>query len=146
MPWEPGPSLGFTTGVPWLPVGANHEAADTVALQRGDLRSTLERTRELLAVRRGLEALTGDAPTNWLLDEGPVIALERGEEVLVALHVGDGEGPAQLVLPEDAELLYCTDQRTVLIAGELTLPEDAAAIVGLEPRLADADIDEEVTT
>ncbi|MEX2549414.1 MAG: alpha-amylase family glycosyl hydrolase [Nitriliruptoraceae bacterium] len=146
MPWEPGPSLGFTTGVPWLPVGANHVAADTVALQRGDPRSPLERTRELLAVRRGLEALTGDAPITWLLDEGPVIAVERGDQVLVALHVGDGEGPARLVLPEDAELLYCTDPTTILIAGELTLPEDAAAIVGLEPRADAADIDEEVAT
>ncbi len=145
MPWEPGPSLGFTTGVPWLPVGANHGATDTVAMQRGDPTSPLERTRALLAARRELDALTGDAPITWLLDEGPVIALERGDDVLVALHVGDGEGPAQLVLPEESELVYWTDPATILIAGELTLPEDAAVIVALEPRPESAD-DEEVVT
>ncbi len=145
MPWEPGPSLGFTTGTPWLPVGANHLPADTVAAQRGDLTSPLERTRALLAVRRELDALTGDAPATWLLDDGPVIAVERGDDVLVALHVGDGEGPAQLVLPEESELVYWTDPTTVLIAGELTLPEDAAVIVALEPRAETADGEESPT-
>jgi uncharacterized lipoprotein YbaY len=67
--------------------------------------------------------------------------IERGEEVLVALHVGDGEGPATLVLPETARVAYATDDATVLIDGELTLPEDAAVIVVL-----DAGIDEEGPT
>ncbi len=146
MPWEAGPSLGFTTGVPWLPVGANHRATDTVAMQRGDPTSPLERTRALLAARRELAALSGDSSLTWLLDEGPVIALERGDDVLVALHVGDGEGPAQLVLPEESELVYWTDPETLLIAGELTLPEDAAVIVALEPRTESADDEEEDLT
>ncbi len=133
MLWEPGEGFGFTTGTPWLPFGANHDASQSVAAQTADPTSPLERTRALLHARRALPALHGRTSTAWVLDDGPVIALERGEEVLVALHVGDGDGPATLVLPEQARLAFATDDRTVLIDGELTLPEDAAVIVELEP-------------
>ncbi len=138
MPWEPGPGFGFTTGTPWLPFGGNRRDEHTVAAQLGDPGSHLERTRTLLAVRRSLPALTDGAPIEWLLDEGPVIAYERGGEVLVALHVGDGEGPATLVLPEDAELLHATDDGSTLVDGELLLAEDATAIVALSAGVAAA--------
>ena len=136
MPWEPGPALGFTLGTPWLPVGSNRGPADTAAAQQGDPGSHLERTRELLATRGRLPALTGHAPLEWVVDEGPVVAVTRGDEVLVALHVGDGEGDAQLVLPEEARLCYATDPRAFLVDGELTLPEDAAVIVALDEETA----------
>lgn len=133
MPWQPGTGHGFTTGAPWLPFGANHDDRHSVAAQLGDPTSSLERTRALLEARRGLPVLHGTAPATWLTDDGPVLLLQRGDEVLVALHVGDGEGPASLVLPETARVAYASDDTTVLIDGELTLPEDAAVLVVLEP-------------
>jgi alpha-glucosidase len=146
MPWEPGEGYGFTTGTPWLPFGANRDDTRTVAAQHADPTSPLERTRALLHVRRALPALHGPTTTTSLLDDGPLIAIERGEEVLVALHVGDGEGEATIVLPEDARIAYATDDATVLIDGELTLPEDAAVIVVLEPAAgSEAAPDEEGT-
>jgi len=141
MLWEPGEGYGFTTGTPWLPFGANHDGRHSVAAQVGDPTSPLERTRALLHTRRALPALHGPSSATWLTDDGPVLIVERGEEVLVALHVGDGEGPATLVLPETAQLAFATDDATVLIDGELTLPEDAAVLVVL-----DQDLDEEGTT
>jgi alpha-glucosidase len=141
MLWEPGPGHGFTTGTPWLPFGANHDGRQSVAAQVADPTSPLERTRALLHARRALTALRGPSPARWLSDDGPVLMVERGEEVLIALHVGDGEGPAMLVLPETARIAYATDDATVMIHGELTLPEDAAVIVVL-----DAAIDEEGPT
>jgi alpha-glucosidase len=132
MPWDDGPSLGFTAGTPWLPVGANRRAEQTVAAQLGDPRSPLERTRRLLEARRGLPALTGDGPLEWVTEDGPVVAVTRDDAVLVALHVADGDGDAELVLPEDARLVYATDDLTRLVAGTLTLPEDAAVIVVLD--------------
>ena len=134
MLWEPGESFGFSTGPPWLPVGANRDAGQTVAAQLGDPASHLERTRALLQLRRELPALTGDTELVWITDQGPVLVVERGGEVLVALHVGDGDGDAELVLPAEAELAYATDAATVLHDGTLTLPEDAAAIVLLDPQ------------
>lgn len=132
MPWDDSPNLGFTSGTPWLPVGANRGVERTVAAQLGAPTSQLERTRSLLEVRRSLPALTGDTPLEWVTEDGPVVALTRDDAVLVALHVGDGEGDAELVLPEEARLAYATDDATRLVAGILVLPEDAAAIVVLD--------------
>ncbi len=146
MPWRPGEHLGFTTGRPWLALGANHTAEHTVEAQLGDPGSHLERTRRLLAVRRTLPALTDGSPTEWVVDEGPVVVIERGGEVLVALHVGDGQGPAGLVLPEDSRLAYASDDSVTLIDDELVLPEDTAAIVELDAADGppdDAPLDEE---
>jgi alpha-glucosidase len=145
MPWDAGPGVGFTTGTPWLPVGANRHAGQTVAAQLGDPSSQLERTRRLLEVRRALPALTGDGPLEWVTDDGAVLALVRDDRVLVALHVGDGEGDAALVLPEEARLVYTTDDAARLVDGTLTLPEDAAVIVVLDAEdalalLGDADV------
>ncbi len=133
MPWEPGPGFGFTTGEPWLPFGSNRTDETTVAAQLGFPGSHLERTRELLATRRRLSALTNGSPTEWITDEGPVVVIERGEEVLVALHVGDGDGPAELVLPEGCRLAFATMAEVELIGDTLYLPEDSAAIIELEP-------------
>ena len=133
IPWSPGPHLGFTTGEPWLPLGRNRTVADTVEAQLGDPDSMLERTRRLLATRRALPALTDGSAIEWVLEDGPVIAVERGGEILICLHVGDGQGPAGLQLPDDCRLAYASDDHVALVDGELLLPEDAAAIVELAP-------------
>ncbi|MFP4148359.1 MAG: alpha-amylase family glycosyl hydrolase [Nitriliruptoraceae bacterium] len=132
MPWTDGPGLGFTTGEPWLPIGRPSDTDRTVAAQLGDPTSQLERTRRLLEVRRGLPALTGDTPLEWVTEAGPVVAVTRDDAVLAALHVADGEGEAVLELPETARLVYATDDATRLVDGVLTLPEDAAVLVVLD--------------
>ncbi len=139
MPWAPGEGLGFTTGTPWLPFGTNRTDADTVAVQQGDPGSQLEATRRLLTTRRRLTRLTDGSPTAWVIDDGPIVAIERGGEVLVVLHVGDGDGDARLVLPEGCRLAFGTDPGVVLVDDELILPEDAAAIVELDPDEPDLD-------
>jgi alpha-glucosidase len=139
MPWEPGPGFGFTTGEPWLPFGSNRTAETTVAAQLGFPGSHLERTRELLAVRRQLAPLTDGSETAWITDEGPVVVIERGEQVLVALHVGDGDGPAELVLPGGCRLAFATSAEVELIVDTLYLPEDSAAIIELDPEEDDED-------
>lgn len=137
MPWEPGPGFGFTTGEPWLPFGSNRTDDTTVTAQLGFPGSHLERTRELLVTRRRLSALTDGSSTVWITDEGPVVVIERDEEVLVALHVGDGDGPAELVLPEGCRLAFRTMAEVELIGDTLYLPEDSAAIIELEPDIED---------
>jgi alpha-glucosidase len=56
MPWDGGPTGGFTTGRPWLRLGADREIRN-VAAQRADPDSVLSTYRRLLATRRTLEAL-----------------------------------------------------------------------------------------
>ncbi|MFA9432623.1 alpha-amylase family glycosyl hydrolase [Egicoccus sp. AB-alg2] len=140
MLWEPGPGYGFTTGTPWLPFGANRRPEDTVAAQQGVPGSPLERTRELLRVRRSLPALRGGAGSRWLTDAGPVVAIERvlpaagdGGRVVAALHVGDGDpdAVADLQLPGAGRLVYTSADGASLDGTVLHLPADTAAIVEL---------------
>jgi alpha-glucosidase len=89
MPWAPGPNLGFSTADrTWLPVG--HGEADTVAMQRRDPASHLNRVRELLALRRTLTERHSH-PVEWI--EGPDIVGYRRGDLIFALHVGDGTRP-----------------------------------------------------
>ncbi len=56
MPWNDGPSLGFSAGTPWLPAAPEH-AALTVEAQEADPDSTLALARRLIALKRGTPAL-----------------------------------------------------------------------------------------
>ena len=57
MPWDGSANCGFTTGEPWLPLGADH-AARSVEAQRHDPGSMLTLTRALLELRRREPALS----------------------------------------------------------------------------------------
>jgi alpha-glucosidase len=135
MPWTDTASAGFTTGEPWLPVGADHPAK-SVATQRLDSGSMLNFTRELLALRRQEPALSlGDwAP---LAVEGDVLAYVRSR----------GERRCGVVLNlESAPKAIRFEQRargTILLStrggrpGEavrdhINLGADEALIIGLE--------------
>jgi alpha-glucosidase len=57
MPWSPdAPSLGFSTGRPWLPAGESHRLL-AVEAQEEDRASMLGFTRQCLALRHAHEAL-----------------------------------------------------------------------------------------
>jgi len=129
MPWLDAPKAGFTTGEPWLPIPAEHQAA-SVATQEHDPHSVLNAFRQFLAWRRTMPTLlVGDI--RFLACAEPVLMFERvhGEETLllafnlsadpvrVSLPVGDWQvvqvpGPdagevvgSELVLP--AQSMYC---------------------------------------
>ena len=127
MPWQPGPGVGFTTGTPWLPVGANRTDERTVAAQTGLPGSHLERTRRLLLTRRRLPALTDGSPIRWLPSPDHVVAIERGGQIVVALNVGDQ--PARLPVGHPVAIAYATDDDVTVEGQTLVLPGDAAAIV-----------------
>ena len=57
MPWDETLKAGFTTGDPWLPIGTNGPGS-SVEAQRNDQKSMLSMTRELLALRRSVPALS----------------------------------------------------------------------------------------
>lgn len=87
MPWDSSPTGRFTTGKPWLRLGADH-ATRNVAAQRADPASVLATYRRLLETRRSLAALqVGDLQLHrsghpdvlayWrtVSDEPPVLVL-----------------------------------------------------------------------
>jgi alpha-glucosidase len=95
MPWAPGPGMGFSAARrPWLPFGGRTDD-DTVAGQRDDPQSWLQRYRRLLQVLRDRPDLA-HGEFAWLTDQGPVIAYRRGAAVVAA---NGGNDDASLPLP-----------------------------------------------
>jgi alpha-glucosidase len=93
MPWDGSANCGFTTGEPWLPLGAAH-AEQSIEAQRRDPASMLTLTRTLLELRRREPALSvGDwAP---LVAEDHVLAYARTwgqRRFVVALNLGAAPG------------------------------------------------------
>jgi alpha-glucosidase len=84
MPWDSGPTNGFNDGsAPWLRSTRRTEG-QTVAGQRGDDNSFLERYRRLLALRRSQPDMWS-VPLQWLdTDDSAMVALRRGDIVLAA--------------------------------------------------------------
>lgn len=97
MPWNAdAPNLGFTTGTPWLPVGATHKPL-AVSKQDNDKQSVLNFAREFLARRKKTAALRMgdiepiDAPA-------PILAFARthgSERVICVFNMSSGEAKYQ---------------------------------------------------
>jgi alpha-glucosidase len=89
MQWDAGPSAGFTTGTPWLPIAEDYTAVN-IAAERGDPRSMLTLYRRLIAMRRAWPALAvgSYAPVSA---SGDLLAYVRecdGRRMLVLLNLG----------------------------------------------------------
>jgi alpha-glucosidase len=105
MRWQPGPTAGFTTGQPWLPIGPAVAEAN-VAGQRDDSRSMLSLHHRLLALRRR-EAALNRGSWHDLGRHGSVIAYLREHEdrrFLIVLNLSSEPADA----PADARALSGT--------------------------------------
>jgi alpha-glucosidase len=119
MPWDAAmPNLGFSSGTPWLPLGAGH-AALSVAAQETDASSTLAYARAFLKGRKAFAALvTGDLV---LLAAPPsMVAFLRGEEVLCVFNLGDTA--QNWSLPKPAREIALGTGGAALKDGILSLP------------------------
>lgn len=100
MQWDHAqPHCGFTSGRPWLPVGA----ATSVREQDGDATSLLSLCRRLLVLRRSHAALVRGT-IEHIVAHGDVLTYERryGDQRLsIAINMGGEEaafeGPAGVV-------------------------------------------------
>ncbi|MFO8075865.1 MAG: DUF3459 domain-containing protein [Egibacteraceae bacterium] len=130
MPWEPGAGLGFTSAArSWLPMGPR-EDADTVAVQREDPDSWLQRYRALVTLRKTEPELV-DAGLTWLDDvaEG-VVAYRRGGLLVAANLASDA---VDVTAAGAVEVVFSSDAGVALEGSSVVLPGDAAAVVRLCP-------------
>ncbi|PXW98029.1 alpha-glucosidase [Sphaerotilus hippei] len=110
MPWQADAAqAGFTTGRPWLPVSAAHQAL-AVDLQEADPDSMLQASRALLAWRRSRPELVGGAMQLVDLPE-PLLALERsvppdqdGGRCWLVFNLGDEARQVALPAPWAGEI------------------------------------------
>ena len=127
LPWTAGvPGLGFTTGQPWLPFGADAEAL-AVDVQDADPTSTLSTYRRLLAARRELLAGGAVGDEVEVLDSAPdVLAVRRGPLVAV---LNTADEPVEVEVAGVTGVLEATATGASLADGVVTVP--AAATVWL---------------
>jgi alpha-glucosidase len=132
MPWTADAAGGFTTGTPWLPLGAD-VAERNVESQRRNPRSMLNLYRRLLALRRAEPALAVGA---WAPLPSPpnVVAYERsvpGRRLVVALNLGGGDEIVDLdATPR--EVLISTHERAVLVGGRVALAPNEGVVLAAD--------------
>jgi alpha-glucosidase len=89
MLWNGSASAGFTTGRPWLPIGADHEEVNVAALERQDGASILHLYRKLIDLRRSRPTLVIGRMQFVSADKGVLRYERRGDDdrILVALNM-----------------------------------------------------------
>jgi alpha-glucosidase len=104
MPWNDAPHAGFTTGRPWLRLGAD-AALRNVQAQSDDPASMLQLYRRLLALRRQHPALHQGAyePVAVVGDLLVYARVHAGRRALVALNFGAAQVPLPPALAPVAE-------------------------------------------
>jgi len=97
LPWHAGPGAGFTSGAPWLPLGAD-AGVRNVAAQQADPASLLSLYRAALALRKRTRALHAGGYAALPAPAG-VFAFERRagrQRARVALNFGDAPATVSL--------------------------------------------------
>ncbi len=92
MPWDGSPLAGFTTGKPWLPLGADHAVVNVAALEQ-QKDSILHLYRKLIALRRKHPALV-NGKMQAVAAVKSLLRFERcgsGEQMLILLNMGHAQ-------------------------------------------------------
>jgi alpha-glucosidase len=93
MAWTAAPGAGFTTGRPWIRIGAD-AARRNVAAEARDPKSVLACYRRLLRARRRTAALRAGSLRRLAVDDRDVLAWQRGsgaEAVLIVVNFATEE-------------------------------------------------------
>jgi alpha-glucosidase len=101
MPWDLGPSAGFTTGEPWLPLNGDWKTRN-VAIQGADPGSMLSLYRDLLALRRSSPALSLGDYAEVAAAGGLLVYERRSDPERIAVALNLTSHPKSVQLPADA--------------------------------------------
>jgi alpha-glucosidase len=136
MQWSPAANAGFTTGVPWLPLGEDYVTLN-VESETADPDSMLTLYRRLIALRRREPALVvGDYRP--VVSEPDVVAYLRehaGARWLVALNLSATEQRLALEAPAArGEIIVATDRKRERerVDAELRLAADEGVVVRVD--------------
>jgi alpha-glucosidase len=97
MQWDSSPQAGFTEGVPWLRLAADHATVNVAALS-GQSESILSLYRKLIDLRRSNAALNTGGVEN-VASDGNVLRYERfdgKQRFAVLLNLGEGKEKAAI--------------------------------------------------
>jgi alpha-glucosidase len=131
MPWDASERAGFTTGAPWLPLGADHASVNVASL-REEPRSILNLYQQLIALRRCSPALVSGEIRSVQV-QGSVLQYERrhGDDLL-SITLNLGHAPLQIAQPAGRLLLSThLDRSEEHVPDTLSLRADEGIIVQL---------------
>jgi alpha-glucosidase len=133
MQWSAAPQAGFSSGTPWLRLGADWTVRNVEAQTRDD-GSLLQLYRHLIALRRSEPALHQGA-YEALVAGNDVLAYARTHgtrRLLVLLNFGEGAAPiAKALLPAEPVVLASTrPERHGPVRGDLVLGPFEGLILG----------------
>ncbi len=120
MPWSPASGAGFTSGTPWLPIGAESWRVN-VESESSDSASMLSLYRDLIHLRRREAALTIGSYRERFVEDN-VFAYERASgsrRLLIALNFADT--PYRLIAPMQLILSTSPSRDIASHAAEITL-------------------------
>lgn len=130
MQWSSAANAGFTTGVPWLPPGANSESIN-VATELEDPKSILNLYRRLLAARRDSEALRAGSFLSHSASNDRVLVYRRESSedmVTVALNLS-GEQTELHIGPGAVIVSTADPNRTEIVSQKLMLEPYEGALL-----------------
>ncbi len=126
MPWNAhAPHCGFSSGEPWLPLGADHVAM-AVDVEEADPKSMLALTRTLLATRNNNEALQG-GDLKIIEAQNDLLVFERrssNQHLVCAFNMGGQPVSWQPAQPDRWRMLASVNEAT-----PQSLPPFAAKIM-----------------
>ena len=133
MPWDDSPLAGFTTGKPWLPLGADHKERN-VALLEQDQHSILRLYRKLIALRRSNPVLVS-GKLQAITAESNLLRYERsgsGERLLILLNLSNS--PAQAIMASGIIIASTfLDREGEKVDGSVELSPAEGLVIDLAP-------------
>lgn len=132
MRWSPGPNADFTTGEPWLPMGAI-ESGSTVAEQAADEMSLLHLFRRLIRFRHSA-LCPRDSFRPWRNQAGVMLFERHGRagRHLVAANLSGGRRLLDLKLRGTVAISTRPDREATRLDGPLELKRDEALVLHIE--------------
>jgi len=106
MPWDGSDSGGFTSGRPWLPLGADYQEANVAALEQNET-SILHLYRKLISLRRRRRTLVDGRMQSVTADQNVLRYERRGEEDRVVILLNMSADSVQVAV-ESKTILVST--------------------------------------
>ena len=134
MQWDAGEHAGFSTGNPWLPIGADYKER-YVEHQRVDSTSLFWFYRTLIALRSRCPALTQGTLHSVRTENGVLIFVRQhqDERFLIALNLTPTVATVRVELGQvEARILLSTrhDRDAVETTGSLDLAGNEGIVIG----------------
>ena len=132
MPWDSSLAAGFTSGLPWLPLGDDHASVNVAALEK-DPRSILHLYRRLIDLRQCHQTLVSGTLQSVSAENGVLRYQRQGEEEHILVLLNMGQDPGRITI-ESGSVLASTylDREGKKVSGTADLEVAEGIVISLD--------------